>query len=207
MGPHPFPWMVREFQRVVGDEAREQCRAILGGADPDVVVACVGGGSNAIGHLRRLRRHRRPARRRRGRRPGSSRAARRVGPRRARRRARHALAVLSRTRTARSSRRTSISAGLDYPGVGPEHAHLAAIGRAEYDAADRRRGARRLPAAVARPRASSPRSSRRTRIGWLVARGRPRGPGGLDRARHPVGPRRQGRRPRSREMPAASARR
>ena len=38
MGPHPYPWMVREFQRVVGDEAREQCRAILGGGDPDLVV-------------------------------------------------------------------------------------------------------------------------------------------------------------------------
>src|ERR1700675_2303959 len=49
MGPHPFPWMVREFQRVVGDEAYKQCREILGDADPDVVVACVGGGSNAIG--------------------------------------------------------------------------------------------------------------------------------------------------------------
>src|SRR5437764_1122818 len=49
MGPHPFPWMVREFQRVVGDEARKQCREILEGADPDVVVACIGGGSNAIG--------------------------------------------------------------------------------------------------------------------------------------------------------------
>src|SRR6516165_6119880 len=49
MGPHPFPYMVRQFQRVVGDEAREQCRALLGGADPDVVVACIGGGSNAAG--------------------------------------------------------------------------------------------------------------------------------------------------------------
>src|SRR3954470_16976344 len=49
VGPHPFPWMVREFQRVVGDEAREQCRQILDGADPDFVAACVGGGSNAIG--------------------------------------------------------------------------------------------------------------------------------------------------------------
>ena len=58
MGPHPYPWMVRELQRVIGEEAREQCRALLG-ADPDVVVACVGGGSNAGGPLRRLRRHRR----------------------------------------------------------------------------------------------------------------------------------------------------
>src|SRR5436305_3224654 len=49
VGPHPYPWMVREFQRVVGDEARAQCRDILGGADPDFVAACVGGGSNAIG--------------------------------------------------------------------------------------------------------------------------------------------------------------
>src|SRR5207302_7259161 len=49
MGPHPYPWMVRELQRVVGEEAREQCRAILGGADPDYVMACVGGGSNAAG--------------------------------------------------------------------------------------------------------------------------------------------------------------
>src|SRR5690349_23682544 len=49
VGPHPYPWLVREFQRVVGDEARDQCRAILGGADPDLVVACVGGGSNAMG--------------------------------------------------------------------------------------------------------------------------------------------------------------
>ena len=49
MGPHPYPWMVRELHRVIGDEARDQCRALLGGADPDVVVACVGGGSNAAG--------------------------------------------------------------------------------------------------------------------------------------------------------------
>src|SRR5712691_6956614 len=49
MGPHPFPWIVREFQRVVGDESRRQCRELLGGADPDLVVACVGGGSNAMG--------------------------------------------------------------------------------------------------------------------------------------------------------------
>ena len=49
MGPHPYPWMVREFQRVIGDEARDQCRALLDGDDPDVVVACAGGGSNAAG--------------------------------------------------------------------------------------------------------------------------------------------------------------
>src|ERR1700710_3103410 len=49
MGPHPYPWMVREFQRVIGDEALAQCRALLGGDVPDVVTACVGGGSNAAG--------------------------------------------------------------------------------------------------------------------------------------------------------------
>ena len=56
MGPHPYPWMVRELQRVVGDEAREQCRALLGGADPDVVVACVGRRVQRRRHLRRVRR-------------------------------------------------------------------------------------------------------------------------------------------------------
>lgn len=49
MGPHPYPWMVREFHRVIGDEAREQCAALLDGGVPDVVTACVGGGSNAMG--------------------------------------------------------------------------------------------------------------------------------------------------------------
>src|SRR2546421_10413213 len=49
MGPHPYPWMVRELQQVIGDEARSQCRELLGGGDPDVVLACVGGGSNAAG--------------------------------------------------------------------------------------------------------------------------------------------------------------
>ena len=49
MGPHPFPCMVRELQRVVGDEARSSAGSLLDGADPDVVVACVGGGSNAAG--------------------------------------------------------------------------------------------------------------------------------------------------------------
>src|SRR3954470_23927132 len=48
MGPHPYPWMVREFHRVIGNEAREQFDALVGG-EPDVVVACVGGGSNAMG--------------------------------------------------------------------------------------------------------------------------------------------------------------
>ena len=49
MGPHPYPWMVREFQRVIGEEARAQCAELLPDDIPDVVVACVGGGSNAAG--------------------------------------------------------------------------------------------------------------------------------------------------------------
>jgi tryptophan synthase beta chain len=49
MGPHPYPWMVREFHTVIGKESREQCAKLLDNEIPDVVTACVGGGSNAIG--------------------------------------------------------------------------------------------------------------------------------------------------------------
>ena len=132
VGPHPYPWMVREFQRVVGEEARDQCRAILGG-DPDLVVACVGGGSNAIGTFAAF----------------LSGAARLVGVEAAghglesgRHGASVARGVPGVLHGARSlylqdedgqiREAHSISAGLDYPGVGPEHAALAAAGRAEY---------------------------------------------------------------------------
>jgi tryptophan synthase beta chain len=136
MGPHPFPWLVREFQRIVGDEARAQAREILDGADPDVVVACVGGGSNAIGTFAGF----------------VDTAARLVGVEAG------GLGLESRHHGAAVNRgvpgvvhgmrslflqdehgqvleATSISAGLDYPGVGPEHAMLAAQGRATYDSA------------------------------------------------------------------------
>ena len=136
MGPHPFPWMVREFQRVVGEEARRQCHEILDGGDPDVVVACVGGGSNAIGTFAGF----------------LDSKARLVGVEAG------GLGVESGHHGAAVERgvpgvvhgmrslflqdefgqvleATSISAGLDYPGVGPEHAMLAAQGRAEYHAA------------------------------------------------------------------------
>ena len=134
VGPHPFPWMVREFQRVVGDEAREQCRQILDGADPDVVAACVGGGSNAIGtfagfvdlpHVRLV-----------GVEAGG------LGPETGKHGASVNRGVPGVLHGARSlflqdedgqiREAHSISAGLDYPGVGPEHAQLAATGRAEY---------------------------------------------------------------------------
>jgi tryptophan synthase beta chain len=134
VGPHPFPWMVREFQRVVGDEAREQCRKILDGADPDLVAACVGGGSNAIGtftgfvdlpHVRLV-----------GVEAGG------LGPETGKHGASVNRGVPGVLHGARSlflqdedgqiREAHSISAGLDYPGVGPEHAQLAATGRAEY---------------------------------------------------------------------------
>ena len=134
VGPHPFPWMVREFQRVVGDEAREQCRQILDGADPDLVAACVGGGSNAIGtfagfvDLPRVRLV--------GVEAGG------LGPETGKHGASVNRGVPGVLHGARSlflqdedgqiREAHSISAGLDYPGVGPEHAQLAATGRAEY---------------------------------------------------------------------------
>jgi tryptophan synthase beta chain len=134
VGPHPFPWMVREFQRVVGDEAREQCRQILDGDDPDFVAACVGGGSNAIGtfagfvDLPRVRLV--------GVEAGG------LGPETGKHGASVNRGVPGVLHGARSlflqdedgqiREAHSISAGLDYPGVGPEHAQLAATGRAEY---------------------------------------------------------------------------
>jgi tryptophan synthase beta chain len=134
VGPHPFPWMVREFQRVVGDEAREQCRAILHGADPDYVVACVGGGSNAIGTFAGFVDL--PDVRLVGVEAGG------LGPETGKHGASVNRGVPGVLHGARSlflqdeegqiREAHSISAGLDYPGVGPEHALLAATGRAEY---------------------------------------------------------------------------
>jgi tryptophan synthase beta chain len=128
MGPHPFPYMVRQLQRVVGDEARAQCRDLLGGEDPDVVVACIGGGSNAAGTFAGF----------------ADTTARLVGVEAAGGAAigngvpgvLHGMhSRLLQDETGQIEEAESISAGLDYPGVGPEHAHLAAIGRAEYTTA------------------------------------------------------------------------
>ena len=125
MGPHPYPWMVREFQRVVGEEARDQCRAILSGADPDYVVACVGGGSNAAGTFAGF----------------VDTSARLVGvePEGGAAIGHGVPGVVHGSRSfllqdehGQVLEAHSISAGLDYPGVGPEHAHLASIGRARY---------------------------------------------------------------------------
>ncbi len=125
MGPHPYPWMVRELHRVLGDEAREQSRLLLDGADPDVVVACVGGGSNAAGIFSGF----------------ADTGARLVGVEPAGGAAVgggvpgvvHGMAsYLKQDEWGQVEEAQSISAGLDYPGVGPEHAHLSDIGRATY---------------------------------------------------------------------------
>ncbi|MDQ3305606.1 MAG: tryptophan synthase subunit beta [Actinomycetota bacterium] len=126
MGPHPYPWMVRELQRVIGEEAAAQCATLLDGGRPDVVVACVGGGSNAAGifagfvdddEVRLV-----------GVQPEGGAAIGRGVPGVV-----HGSAsMLLQDEHGQVSEASSISAGLDYPGVGPEHAHLGAEGRAEY---------------------------------------------------------------------------
>ncbi len=124
MGPHPYPWMVREFHRVIGDEARVQFAEGFGGV-PDVVVACVGGGSNAMGIFSgfidgpsRLV----------GVEPAGGAAVTRGQPGVV-----HGMkSYLMQDEHGQVEEAHSISAGLDYPGVGPEHSYLASIGRAEY---------------------------------------------------------------------------
>jgi tryptophan synthase beta chain len=128
MGPHPYPWMVREFQRIVGTEARAQCWAILGGRDPDVVVACVGGGSNAAGTFAGFVDT--PARLV-GVEPAGGAAIGRGIPGVVH----GSKSYLLQDEHGQVLEAHSVSAGLDYPGVGPEHAHLAASGRVTYHSA------------------------------------------------------------------------
>ncbi len=132
-GPHPFPAMVRDFCRGIGDEAREQCLELTG-ALPDAIAACVGGGSNAIGLFTAFLDDESVDIF--GFEPGGEGVD--TG--------RHAatiwagdVGVLHGARTyvlqdedGQTVESHSISAGLDYPGVGPQHAHLASIGRATY---------------------------------------------------------------------------
>ena len=126
MGPHPYPWMVRELHRVIGDEAREQTRALTGG-DPDVVVACVGGGSNAAGLFAGFVD---TAARLVGTEPAGGAAVGRGVPGVV-----HGMrSYLMQDEHGQVEEAHSVSAGLDYPGVGPEHSYLHAIGRAEYPA-------------------------------------------------------------------------
>ena len=124
MGPHPFPWMVREMQSIVGHEASQQLVDLNVGT-PDAVVACVGGGSNAAGIFAGF----------------ANSTARLIGIEAAGGSAvglgspgvLHGMrSLLIQDEFGQIEEAHSISAGLDYPGIGPEHAHLAATGRAEY---------------------------------------------------------------------------
>ena len=132
-GPHPYPMMVRDFQRVIGDECLLQMPEMIG-RQPDAVIACVGGGSNAIGIFYPYIEHS-------GTRLIGVEAA-GLGLDSGKHSAslqRGSPGVLHGNRTyllqddnGQITETHSISAGLDYPGVGPEHAHLKDIGRAEY---------------------------------------------------------------------------
>ena len=135
VGPHPYPEIVAFLQTVIGDEARAQCRELTG-ALPDVVVACVGGGSNAAGLFRGFYRDELVAL------VGVEAAGEGLE-------GRHGASLTKGTPGVLHGARSlvlqdeegliahghSISAGLDYPGVGPEHAWLAASGRARYESA------------------------------------------------------------------------
>ncbi len=124
MGPHPFPWMVREFQSILGREAASQLDE-RGVGTPDMVVACVGGGSNAAGLFAGF----------------ANSTARLIGVEAAGGSAigigspgvLHGMrSMLIQSDVGQIEEAHSISAGLDYPGIGPEHAFLADIARAEY---------------------------------------------------------------------------
>lgn len=125
LGPHPYPWMVREFQRVIGEEAMAQCAGELGTGAPDYVIACVGGGSNAAGTFAGF----------------IDTSATLIGVEAEGGAAISfgSVGVLHGVRSmvlqdeyGQIQEAHSVSAGLDYPGVGPEHARLAELGRARY---------------------------------------------------------------------------
>jgi len=125
MGPHPFPWMVREFQSIIGIESAAQM-VERGEGTPDYVVACVGGGSNAAGMFAGF----------------ANSTAKLIGVEAAGGAAvatgspgvLHGMkSMLIQDEFGQIEEAHSISAGLDYPGIGPEHAHLAASGRANYE--------------------------------------------------------------------------
>ena len=132
-GSHPFPAMVRDFCRGIGDETKVQCQELIG-RQPDAVAACVGGGSNAIGMFEAFIED--PSVRLYGFEAAGDgvethRHAATIWA--------HQVGVLHGARTyvlqdedGQTVESHSISAGLDYPGVGPQHAHLAATGRATY---------------------------------------------------------------------------
>lgn len=136
VGPHPYPYMVRELQSVIGREARAQCLAQAGGL-PDAAFACVGGGSNAIGLFHPLLGDasvRLVGIEAGGRGPGlgdnsATLATGRPGV------LHGSFSLLLQDPQGQVQETHSVSAGLDYPGVGPEHSLLKAIGRVEYQSA------------------------------------------------------------------------
>ncbi len=168
VGPAPYPSLVRDLQRVIGDEAREQALAAEG-ALPERVIACVGGGSNAIGAFYAFlddpveligveaggegldgTRH------------GASLASGRTGV------LHGALSSILADEDGQILEAHSVSAGLDYPGVGPEHAHLRDLGRARYEAvtdADALRAFRQL----ARLEGIVPALEPAHAVAWLLA--------------------------------------
>ena len=169
VGPHPFPGLVRDLQRVIGDEAREQFARTVGG-DPDHVVACVGGGSNAIGmftafvgsgadlvgveaggrgvdtgeHCASIGEGR----------PGVLHGA---------------FSFLLQDAAGQVRETHSISAGLDYPGVGPEHAYLAEAGLARYVSATDDQALAGFQA-LARTEGILPALEPAHALGWLLER-------------------------------------
>ena len=125
VGPHPYPYMVRQFQSVIGEESHRQIQEMTD-AMPDVVVACVGGGSNAMGIFSGFVDE--PGTRLVGVEPAGGAAIGRGVPGVV-----HGMrSNLMQDEVGQVEEAVSISAGLDYPGVGPEHSYLASIGRAEY---------------------------------------------------------------------------
>ena len=132
VGPHPYPMMVRDFHRVIGEETRDQLQAETGRGTPDAIVACVGGGSNAMGiyypfindDVELV---------------GAEAAGEGLDGRNAATLAKGspgilhgAMSYLLQDTGGQVELAHSISAGLDYPGVGPEHAHLRDIERVRY---------------------------------------------------------------------------
>jgi tryptophan synthase beta chain len=168
LGPHPYPTMVAAFHEVIGLEAREQFASASGGL-PDVVVACVGGGSNAIGIFREFLRF--PSVELVGVEAGGDGIA---TDRHAARFAGGSPGVLHGTRTyvlqdAEGQIRAthSVSAGLDYPAVGPEHAALHESGRARYVAASDAEALHGF-AILARAEGILPALESAHAVGWIV---------------------------------------
>ncbi|MDX1621255.1 MAG: tryptophan synthase subunit beta [Nitriliruptorales bacterium] len=173
MGPHPFPTLVRELQQVISQESREQFARLVGRARlPDAVIACVGGGSNAIGSFATYIDEADVALigvEAAGEGVGSGRSAATLTEgREAVLHGARSIALVDDDGQVRPAH--SISAGLDYPGVGPEHAMLARTGRATYVAAtdeEALHGFRRLSELEGIIPALEPAHA----IGWLLRRG------------------------------------